>query len=663
MQIRQPSSPTFWRFVFATVLFFALFAYSDLLRVTQQLNILVSSSKPWIGLFLLLGVFTLFLFFLLVNSYSIRGNRLADFLDSLIAQKRFPAILGWLFLLIGLTGFALFTSNAYFIRVLGDASGVRYLILLLFSLVGMWGIKMVRNETAWRTAWIVIVLCQSLIQLFLFFLSQVTAYPFAMGWSETSRYYFPSLFLSEKVYGLKYPWPILHPTLHLLLVPPYLFDAPLWFHRFWQVALRFLLLGLIIPPLLKRLKIEDRQLRWLVVLWMFLFLFTGPIYFHLAVPVIIVLWGFSLHDGRRTWVAVLLASVWCGWSRVNWYPVPALIAAVLYFLEEPIVGKKLWQYLLKPFLWFTVGTILAFLSQRLYIALSGIPDSGSFYTSLSSDLLWYRLLPNASYSLGLIPAALLVSLPMWIVMYAILRTNNKEAWNPIRLLLLFAVLFVLFIGGLLVSLKIGGGVDLHNLDAYLCILLIVFSYFVFARYRLENGELSRPVPLPWFLVLAVILMPAWSYLRFNIGFKTYDENQTQATLKSLQSYVDEAKAQGGEILFITQRQLISMHMLDGVTLVPEYEREDLMEMAMANNTQYLGKFRSDMESQRFALIVVDPLNFNIMTRNRSFADENNVWVRRVMKQILCNYRQEAVFAEDDLALYVPQAGERQCPQN
>lgn len=104
-----------------------------------------------------------------------------------------------------------------------------------------------------------------------------------------------------------------------------------------------------------------------------------------------------------------------------------------------------------------------------------------------------------------------------------------------------------------------------------------------------------------------------------------------------------------------------MHMLNGVRLVPEYEREDLMEMAMGNNADYLGKFRTDMENQRFALIVVDPLNFNIMTKNRSFAEENNVWVRRVMRHILCNYEEDAIFPADDIALYVPQEGERQCP--
>jgi len=82
---------------------------------------------------------------------------------------------------------------------------------------------------------------------------------------------------------------------------------------------------------------------------------------------------------------------------------------------------------------------------------------------------------------------------------------------------------------------------------------------------------------------------------------------------------------------------------------------------MADNPQYLGKFRKDMENQRFALIIVDPLNFNFMTKNRSFGEENNVWVRRVAKFILCNYRLETIFPEDEIAVYVPQVGARQCP--
>jgi hypothetical protein len=191
---------------------------------------------------------------------------------------------------------------------------------------------------------------------------------------------------------------------------------------------------------------------------MFLFLFVGPVYFHLTIPVIIVLLGFSAQDDRRTWIAVLLASIWCGWSRVNWYPMPGMIAAVLYFMEVPYRGKNIRSYLLKPALCFAIGILTAFLSQQIYIALSGVPDSGLFYTSLTSDLLWYRLWPNSSFFLGILPGALIVSLPLWIAMDLVI-SRRREDWHPLRIVLILGALFVLFLGGLVVSLKIGGGVN------------------------------------------------------------------------------------------------------------------------------------------------------------------------------------------------------------
>jgi hypothetical protein len=338
---------------------------------------------------------------------------------------------------------------------------------------------------------------------------------------------------------------------------------------------------------------------------------------------------------------------------------PGLIAAVLYLLEVPFNGKTIWGYLLKPALWFLVGTLTAFISQRIYIAISGIPPE-YFYTSISSNLLWYRLLPNSSYVLGVLPGALLASLAVWLVLYVTLK-GRKESWHPLRLLLIFAALFVLFLGGLVVSLKIGGGVDLHNLDAYWVLLLIVVGYLNFTRYRREDGQVDRPVFLSWWVVVLLVIMPAWSQLGSNTGLRVYDAAKTQSVLSALQARVDDVNANGGEILFITQRHLIAMDMLQNVTLVPEYEREDLMEMAMADNVVYLEQFQTDMEEQRFDLIVVDPLNNSIYARRREFSDENNVWVWGVVKNILCNYQLDAAFPEDGIALYVPQAGERQCP--
>ena len=103
-------------------------------------------------------------------------------------------------------------------------------------------------------------------------------------------------------------------------------------------------------------------------------------------------------------------------------------------------------------------------------------------------------------------------------MYVVIRSRRSD-WHPLRLVLIFAALLVLFLGGLVVSLKIGGGANLHNMDAYFSLLLIVFAYFVFARYQPEDGGAAQPVPLHWLLVVALIVMPAWSYLQFNIGFE------------------------------------------------------------------------------------------------------------------------------------------------
>ncbi|HSK88521.1 MAG TPA: hypothetical protein VK880_09205, partial [Anaerolineales bacterium] len=313
-----------------------------------------------------------------------------------------------------------------------------------------------------------------------------------------------------------------------------------------------------------------------------------------------------------------------------------------------------------PALWFILGTLTAFLSQRIYIALSGVPDSDVFYTSLASDLLWYRLFPNSSFFLGVLPGALIISLPVWIAMWFVIRPRRKD-WHPLRLALIFMALLVLFLGGLVVSLKIGGGANVHNMDAYFSLLLVVFAYLVFARYRSENGEAVQPVALHWLVIVLLLINPVWSFIQFGVGFGTYDAARAKSVLTSLQEDVDRTNAQGDEILFITQRHLISMHMLEDVILVPEYEREDLMEIAMADNEQSLTKFREDMQNQRFGLIVVDPLNYNLLSKRRSFAEENNVWVTRIVKYILCNYREQAVFPADEIALYVPQEGVRQCP--
>jgi hypothetical protein len=549
---------------------------------------------------------------------------------------------------------------------------VRLLIFLLLTLLGMNALKMLRPAFSWPAAFLVTVLLQTAVYRVANYLPEITDYPFAMGWSETSRFYWPSLFLSESIYGQRVAWPILHPSLHLTLAPPYFFDAPLWFHRFWQVAIRFLLLALIAPALLSRLKLENRSLRWLIGLWVFVYVLTLSLYLHLAVPVFIMLWGFSSTNNRRTWIALIAASIWAGLSRLNWYPMPGAIAVVLFLLENRrwTVDGGRWdntrsavhglRSLLKPLTWFTVSTVVAIITQRIYIAISGIQNAGDFYTSLSSTLLWNRLWPNASYWLGIIPALLIFSAPLWLVL-AISLWQRRADWHPLRLGLIGIALLTFLGGGILVSLKIGGGADLHNTDAYAILLLIVGAYLFFGRYKTESGEQANTPRWHWSLVALLVLVPTWFVLQAKAALPVYDPAQSQATLTALQQRVDSVNAQGGEILFITQRHLIAMKMLKNVKLVPEYEREELMEMAMANNETYLKTFRSQLESHRFAAIVVDPLLINFMGESDSMGAENDAWTRYVGKRILCTYKQAEIFSADRVVIYVPQVGPAQCP--
>src|SRR5688572_8326167 len=492
----QPSRLTFWRIVLGTIALLAFLSVRQAWVLAEKLGIAPLTSKSWlVALGILLFISTLCVLLLLVT-WSPRSQALLDWLEISSKVKGTWRWIGLPLLLVTLTGYSLFVLHTYYTDLLRAQDWICSFIFFMLALLGMCALKMLRPMFSWPAAFLVVVLLQVAVYRIALYLPDIAAYPFAMGWSETSRFYWPSLFMAQKIYGQNFPWPILHPSLHLTLAPPYLFDAPLWFHRFWQVTVRFLLVGLIAPALVSRLRIENRLFRWLAALWIFIYLFTLPLYLHLAVPVFIMLWGFSAKDDRRTWIALAAASIWAGLSRLNWYPLPGMLVAILYLLEVPSQGKSFWRYLLKPAVWFIAGTGIAFAVQRLYIAFSGIPNAGNFYTSLSSSLLWDRLWPNPSYSLGILPAAVIFSFALWLGIGFSLWKRRSD-WSRLRVSLIGLSLLVLFIGGVIVSMKIGGGADLHNMDAYAIVLMIVCAYLFFSRYTPEDGRNPVPVVFHW----------------------------------------------------------------------------------------------------------------------------------------------------------------------
>lgn len=655
----------FWRITLALTGLLALLAAWQMFGVAHKLGITVQTSKTWLTLLGGLGLIGFSGFAgAVLTFYAAWQNWFErfDFAARLPPASKFAAAP---LLAISLLGYSLLLLHPYYGKLIRGEEAARFLVFWLLALWGAWLWRVLRPKTDWPAAFGLILLLQAAVHLVAAYLLGITDYPFALGWSETSRFYYPSLFLSERIYGERLPWPILHPTLHLVLVPPYWFDSPLWVHRAWQILIRFVLVGCLAPALLSRLKIDSALGRFAAGAWIFLAVFDLPLYLHLAPPVFLVLWGFSATDTRRTWVFVILASVWAGLSRLNWYPVPGMLAAALYLLETPYRPQtpahrppSIISYLVKPASWFLIGTLTAFLSMQAYIALSGIGKTGDFYTSLTSSLLWYRLWPNATYALGVLPGILLYSLPMWIVLALGFARRDMR---PLRMGLLLLGLAVLFAGGIVVSMKIGGGGDIHNMDAYGVALIIVSAYLFFGRYVPDEIKTPHPMKFRWLVTALLVLVVVWFAQRAPISVVTYDKAGSQAALTELQRQVNLVNARGGEILFITQRHLISMNMLQSVQLIPEYEREELMEMAMANNEAYLDQFKAEIRAQRFAMIVVDPLTANLLGSDYAMGEENNAWVRFAAKPILCNYRAAQTFANDRIVIYLPQEGVPACP--
>lgn len=644
----SPSQNTFWRTVLLFTILLAALSIFDTFQLAGKLEVDAFASKTILGI---LTFFTLIIFSagagfaLTFTGYRQKTFSILEAVSLAAKRFRFAAFPALMVILLAFPVLFVWPAIANLFR---EQAFIRFFIFWLIALVGMNIFKLTWSSLSFPASLAAALLGQAAVNIIASYLPAITDYPFAMGWSETSRFYFPSLFLSEKIYGQPYPWPILHPSLHMLLTPPYWVDAPLWIHRAWQVGIRFLMSGLIAPALLSRFRIENRTLRWLAGVWIFVFLFDVSIYLHLPLMVFPILWFFRANNDRRTWVLVILTSIWAGLSRLNWYPMPGLIAATLWLLEtrrdeinniQPRLSSFL-AFLWKPAAWVLVGTSLAYAVSQIYILISGV-EKNSFFTSLASDLLWYRLWPNETYWLGVLPGILLISIPLWAVMLYGKRFETDKMW------MLWGILLMLFVGGIFVSMKIGGGADIHNMDAYAITLLIVTAYAFFGAKK----------PIPWQVVALLVLIPACFGQRGNSGIVQYDKAQSQATLTALQQRVDSTE---GEILFITQRHLISMHMLSGVTLIPEYEREDLMEMAMANNTAYLDRFAKDIENQRFAAIIVDPLKFNLLGSAYAMGEENNAWVRKVVKPVLCWYREDESFP-DKIIIYVPRETGKQCP--
>jgi hypothetical protein len=154
---------------------------------------------------------------------------------------------------------------------------------------------------------------------------------------------------------------------------------------------------------------------------------------------------------------------------------------------------------------------------------------------------------------------------------------------------------------------------------------------------------------------AGLLIPLGFAIR-HIGFyPSFDKTVAENDIQKLQ----ETLLSGGEVLFITERQLITFDYVHGVTLVPEYEQSELMEMAMSRNRPYLEQFYADLRERRFALIIAEDQKFT-QQKQGAFVEENVAWVRFVGAPLLCNYKPAVVLTSNNIEVFEPRPKQVEC---
>ncbi|MCF6277990.1 MAG: hypothetical protein L3J16_04475, partial [Anaerolineales bacterium] len=301
--------------------------------------------------------------------------------------------------------------------------------------------------------------------------------------------------------------------------------------------------------------------------------------------------------------------------------------------------------------------------------------------TFEQPLLWYRLLPNDTYRLGILPGIIIATAPLFFVFL-----NRKwllSLWQKIGIII---SLLAFFIVGLVASTKIGGGNNLHNLDMFLIALVFVAAIAWKSNKRLAFGErdqISMPV---YYSLLALVIIPVIPhFLSIYPRIKASPDNIIQLEiLTDFVPYVSEPlpllpsdeqiefamqvineqirlAIKKGDILFIDQRQLLTFGNVPRIPLVPEYEKKLMMDKALAGDARYFQSYYRDLSEARFSLIVTEPLKIAYKGDQEGvFGEENDAWTKWVAEPTLCFYESIITLKDVYIQLLVPREDVSTC---
>ena len=493
-------------------------------------------------------------------------------------------------------------------------------------------------------------------------LKEVVNYPFTLYWSEGNRFWDYSILFARD----KYLYPANQPIFTFIDLGrqslwglPFLIKNPsITLLRFWNVLLftiPYILLGFI----LFKNKTSSVTTPLLLGLWAFLFLNQGPIYSPLILAVILVVIAVNLRPGW-TILLIMAAAYYANLTRYTWSFAPAIWGALLTLFcsekEKNLSFNIDWLKVLTSGLAGLVGGFL--LPMLLPLTNNGATQEiqkaiiSTVQTTLQTQsLIWSRLLPNQTFPPGIAFGLLLVILPLILILIIFVRQSHIKL-NKWQLFAITGSSMVFLLVGLIASVKIGGGSNLHNLDMLLINLLLLAGLawkFGGQEWLLNFDRHSLIIKL--FLVF-MLLYPLYPTFLTATPLQLPSLEDQNNTLAIIQKSVREAKIIG-EVLFIDQRQLLTFGQVKDVPLVPDYEKKYLMNEAMSSNQTLFNQFYQDLRNHRFALLVNEPTFIDYQAEDYYFGSENDVWVKWVAQPLLCYYRPLYTFKNTGIEILIP----------
>jgi hypothetical protein len=483
----------------------------------------------------------------------------------------------------------------------------------------------------------------------------VTAYPFSLTWSEGNRFWDYSLRFGRDRY--------LHPSgekIRALIDPgrqtlwglPFLLPGlPIWGMRLWNAFL-FTFPYAILGWFLSQKPVHNRKVWFFAGLWTMLFLYQGPIYTPLVLAAILVIGAryFPLWLGA---CLIALAGYYAQMSRFTWLFAPSMWAGMWSLIkartdDRGVLSKKVW---IRSLTYVGAGLVGGYILPSILKSKPAVGVERVTTAVSHHPLIWSRLWPNATYPPGIVFGLLLAVLPLTLILH---RYHRMGKWktNIWQRMALVGGLLAFLIVGIIVSVKIGGGSNLHNLD-----MLLIALVFVAAAVWEQGGHIE------WFsnngsswqhiFILLAVILPIWRPLFTALPQELPSREVVQSALQNVRKQVSIAK-EDGEVLFMDQRQLLTFGYVAQVPLVDEYEKKQVMNKALGGNEQYFTEFYQDLSSKRFSLIITEPLKtFMYEADKRNFAEENNAWVVFVAEPMLCFYQVQNTHHEVGVELLVP----------